>query len=52
MDGGIDLDNVQEVVRAGCDIVVAGSSIFGSPDPAAQVEAMRHAVEQAQLLRA
>ncbi len=52
MDGGIDLDNVQEVVRAGCDIVVAGSSIFGSPDPAAQVEAMRQAMEQAHLLRA
>jgi ribulose-phosphate 3-epimerase len=52
MDGGIDLDNVQEVVRAGCDIVVAGSSIFGGPDPAAQVEAMRQAMEQAQLLRA
>ena len=52
MDGGIDLDNVQDVVRAGCDIVVAGSAIFGSPDPAAQVETMRQAMEQAQLLRA
>ena len=52
MDGGIDLGNVQDVVRAGCDIVVAGSAIFGSPDPAAQVETMRQAMEQAQLLRA
>jgi ribulose-phosphate 3-epimerase len=52
MDGGIDLDNVQDLVRAGCDIVVAGSAIFGSPDPAAQVELMRQAMEQAQLLRA
>ncbi len=52
MDGGIDLENIQDVVRAGCDIVVAGSSVFGGSDPGAKVEAMRQAVEQAQLLRA
>ena len=52
VDGGIDLRNVQDVVRSGCDIVVAGSSIFGDADPGAKVAAMRQAVEQAQLLRA
>jgi ribulose-phosphate 3-epimerase len=52
VDGGIGLENVQDVVRSGCDIVVAGSSVFGKGDPAANVEALRQAVEQAQLLRA
>jgi len=32
MDGGIDLNNLQSVLDAGVNVVVAGSSIFGSPD--------------------
>lgn len=32
VDGGINLSNVGEVVSAGCDTVVAGSSVFGAPD--------------------
>ncbi len=28
VDGGIDLTNIREIVDAGCDIVVAGSSVF------------------------
>jgi ribulose-phosphate 3-epimerase len=52
VDGGIGLENVQDVVRSGCDIVVAGSSVFGKGDPAASVEALRQAAGQAQLLRA
>ena len=38
IDGGITPDNVLEVVRAGVDIVVAGSTVFHSEDPAAVVE--------------
>ena len=30
VDGGINLDNVEEVVKAGADIIVAGSAIFRS----------------------
>ena len=52
IDGGIGADNVGEIVAAGCDIIVAGSSIFGAEDPAAAVETMRHKVEEQQLLRA
>jgi len=33
VDGGIGLDNVQDVVRAGANVIVAGSAIFNSPDP-------------------
>jgi len=32
VDGGITLDNVDQVLDAGADIIVAGSSIFGQPD--------------------
>jgi len=32
MDGGIDLNNLQSVLNAGVNVVVAGSSIFGSKD--------------------
>ncbi len=40
VDGGISLDNVQEVVRAGATMIVAGSSIFHSGDPRQAVEQM------------
>lgn len=32
VDGGITLENVQEVVGAGANLIVAGSSIFGAQD--------------------
>ncbi len=34
-DGGIDLDTVAATVRAGAEVLVAGSSIFGAADSAA-----------------
>jgi ribulose-phosphate 3-epimerase len=34
MDGGINRDNLAQVVAAGCDVVVMGSAIFDAPDPA------------------
>jgi len=33
VDGGISLANVKEVVKAGANVIVAGSAIFNSPDP-------------------
>ena len=41
IDGGVSLDNLGDVIRAGCDWVVAGSSIFHSADPAATVRQMQ-----------
>lgn len=32
VDGGVDLDNASSIVEAGCDILVAGSAVFGAPD--------------------
>jgi ribulose-phosphate 3-epimerase len=47
IDGGVTLDNLAEVVRAGCDWVVAGATIFDSPDPAAILLEMRQIAEAA-----
>ena len=41
VDGGIKVDNIAEVARAGADTFVAGSAIFGSKDYAATVREMR-----------
>ena len=41
VDGGVKVDNIGEVARAGADTFVAGSAIFGTPDYAATIAAMR-----------
>jgi ribulose-phosphate 3-epimerase len=41
IDGGVHLDNLAEVVRAGCDWVVTGSAIFHSGDPEFTVREMQ-----------
>ena len=33
IDGGVTLENVEEVASAGIDIIVAGSAVFGTSDP-------------------
>jgi ribulose-phosphate 3-epimerase len=35
IDGGINAENVADAVRAGCDWIVTGTSIFHTPDPGA-----------------
>jgi ribulose-phosphate 3-epimerase len=44
IDGGIKVDNIGEVARAGADMFVAGTAIFGSGDYAATISAMRAAL--------
>ncbi len=34
VDGGVTLDNAAALRQAGADVLVAGSSVFGAPDPA------------------
>ena len=41
VDGGIARSTIEEVAAAGADTFVAGSAIFGAPDPAAEVAALR-----------
>ena len=43
VDGGVDSANAAALVAAGASILVAGASIFGTPDPAAAVRALRQA---------
>ncbi len=40
VDGGIDCSNAAALAAAGCDILVAGSSIFRAADPAEAVRSM------------
>lgn len=46
-DGGIKVDNIARVVRAGAEVIVSGSGIFKTPDYAATIRQMRAAVGQA-----
>jgi ribulose-phosphate 3-epimerase len=47
MDGGVTLDNVSSVAEAGVDWIVAGSSVFGKPDPAQAVRDLRETAQRA-----
>ncbi|WP_460720540.1 ribulose-phosphate 3-epimerase [Nocardia heshunensis] len=41
IDGGINMDTIEQAAEAGVDCFVAGSAVYGTPDPAATVEALR-----------
>ena len=41
VDGGVKVDNIAEIARAGADTFVAGSAIFGAKDYKATLAAMR-----------
>ena len=47
VDGGIKVDNIAEIARAGADTFVAGSAIFGTRDYKATIAAMRAELEKA-----
>lgn len=47
VDGGIDVATVEQVVRAGAEILVAGTSIFRTPDIVSAARALRAAAERA-----
>jgi len=47
IDGGISLENVADAVRAGCNWIVAGSSIFHTDDPADTFVRMEQAAREA-----
>jgi ribulose-phosphate 3-epimerase len=51
IDGGISTENVADVVRAGVDWVVTGTSIFHTADPAAAVREMQQLAHEAALIR-
>ena len=49
VDGGIALDTVAEVVRAGAEILVAGNAVFGNGDPRSNAQKLLKAATEAAL---
>lgn len=49
VDGGIGLDTVAEVVRAGAEILVAGNAVFGQGDPKSNAQQLLKAATEATL---
>jgi ribulose-phosphate 3-epimerase len=47
VDGGVGPENVGDLVRAGAEILVAGTSIFHTPDAAEAVRSMKQMAEGA-----
>ena len=41
VDGGVKMDNAREISEAGAEVLVAGSAIFNTPDPAQAVRDMK-----------
>jgi len=51
VDGGIDFETVGEAVRAGAEILVAGSAVFGHGNPTDNARKLLKAAREAALLR-
>ena len=47
IDGGVKVDNIAEIARAGADTFVAGSAIFDTPDYPATLRALREQLARA-----
>jgi ribulose-phosphate 3-epimerase len=47
IDGGVKVENIGEIARAGADMFVSGSAIFGAPDYKATISAMRAEIGKA-----
>lgn len=41
VDGGITLENAELVIKAGADALVAGNTVFSSPDPAETIKKLK-----------
>ncbi|HVS96907.1 MAG TPA: ribulose-phosphate 3-epimerase [Puia sp.] len=42
IDGGVTLENAASLVRSGADVLVAGNTVFSSPDPKATIHALKY----------
>jgi ribulose-phosphate 3-epimerase len=51
IDGGVGPDNAGDITRAGCDWLVAGSSIFHTPDPGQAFVGLQRAAREATLVK-
>ena len=46
-DGGVNEDTIAQAARAGCDIFVAGTAVFGQPDYARAIKGLRQKADEA-----
>jgi ribulose-phosphate 3-epimerase len=51
VDGGVALDTIAEVVRAGAEILVAGNAVFGKGDPKVNAQNLLKAAHEASLVK-
>lgn len=42
VDGGVGTSNAPDILAAGADILIAGSSVFRSPDPLTAIQQLKH----------
>ena len=47
VDGGVEQENVQEVVRKGGNVLVAGAGVYAKEDPVGAIAALRERAERA-----
>jgi len=47
VDGGVDTTTVSVAAAYGANVVVAGTAIFGAPNPGEAISALRVVVEKA-----
>jgi ribulose-phosphate 3-epimerase len=47
VDGGIGTENIERAVEAGATMLIAGSSVFGAPDPPAAMRDLRRRIDAA-----
>lgn len=41
IDGGVTLDNAKDIIQAGADVLVAGNTVFKSPDPKSTIAQLK-----------
>jgi ribulose-phosphate 3-epimerase len=51
IDGGVALDTVTDIVRAGAEVLVAGNAIFGKGNPTSNTRDLLKAAQEATLLQ-
>ena len=51
VDGGVGLENVGEIVRAGAEVLIAGTSVFHTPDAGAAVRQLLEKAQEALALK-
>lgn len=44
VDGGVTLENAKDIIAAGADVLVAGNTVFKSPDPKAAIAQLKSLV--------